>query len=111
MRVVVDEVGNPTYSKDLAPAIHQLLQTHQYGTYHLTNSGVCSRWQFANEILRCAGLSHIRNIPILTRDYPRASTPPPYAALKNVAAAALGITLRPWQEAVADYVAEYGGEG
>jgi dTDP-4-dehydrorhamnose reductase len=111
VRVVVDEVGNPTYSKDLAPAIHQLLQTHQYGTYHLTNSGVCSRWQFANEILRCAGLSHIRNVPILTHDYPRASTPPPYAALKNVAAAALGITLRPWQEAVADYVAEYGGEG
>ncbi|MCP4426016.1 MAG: NAD(P)-dependent oxidoreductase, partial [Chloroflexi bacterium] len=56
IRVVTDEVANPTYVKDLAEAIARLITTHQYGTYHLGNSGACSRWEFANEILRLAGL-------------------------------------------------------
>ncbi|NIR94834.1 MAG: sugar nucleotide-binding protein, partial [Gammaproteobacteria bacterium] len=52
LKVVVDEIGNPTYVKDLAEAISQLIQTKQYGIYHFTNAGSCSRWEFANEILR-----------------------------------------------------------
>ena len=44
------------------------------------------------------------NVPILSSAYPRASTPPPFAALHNRAGAALGITLRPWPEALADYM-------
>lgn len=104
VRVVVDEVGNPTYSHDLAGAIGRLITTQQYGVYHLVNEGACSRWAFANEILRLAGLSHVRNVPILSGDYSRASTPPPYAALRNVAGTALGITLRPWTEALAEYM-------
>ena len=104
LRVVTDEVGNPTYAKDMAEAIAQLIQTHQYGTYHFVNSGSCSRWEFANEILRQAGLTHVVNTPILGSEFKRASTPPPYAVLHNIAAAAIGIRLRPWQEALADYL-------
>lgn len=107
LRVVVDEVGNPTYVNDLAAAIGRLIRTRQYGIYHLTNAGACSRWQFANEILRLAGLDDVENAPILGREYRRASQPPPYAALKNIAAAAIGIELRPWQEALADYFDKY----
>ncbi len=103
VRVVTDEVGNPTYAPDLAAAIAQLIATGQYGTYHFVNSGACSRWAFANEILRQAGVV-ATNVPILSRAYPRASTPPPFAALHNRAGAALGITLRPWPEALADYL-------
>lgn len=104
LSVVVDEVGNPTYVADLAAAIAQLISTNQFGTYHLVNSGACSRWAFANEILRLAGLDHVPNTPILSSAFPRASTPPPYGALHNIAGAALGITLRPWQEALEEYV-------
>ena len=103
VRVVTDEVGNPTYAADLAAAIAQLITTGQYGTYHFVNSGACSRWAFANEILRLAGVA-AANVPILSSAYPRASTPPPFAALHNRAGAALGITLRPWPEALADYM-------
>jgi dTDP-4-dehydrorhamnose reductase len=104
LRVVVDEIGNPTCAEDLAVAIDQLIRTKQYGIYHLVNAGACSRWAFANEILRLAGLDHVENQPILGREFRRASSPPRYGALHNVAGAAIGVTLRPWQEALAEYV-------
>ncbi|MCB8922922.1 MAG: dTDP-4-dehydrorhamnose reductase [Ardenticatenaceae bacterium] len=107
LSVVVDEVGNPTYANDLAQAIAQLIETQQYGTYHFVNSGATSRWEFANEILRQAGLTDVTNTPIFVADYKRASTPPPYAALHNIAGKAIGIELRPWQEALAEYIQEY----
>lgn len=104
LRVVADEVGNPTYAPDLAAAIAQLIAARQYGTYHLTNAGACSRWDFANALLAAAGLRDVPNAPISGSEFQRASTPPPYCALHNTAAAALGVTLRPWQEAVEAFV-------
>lgn len=104
LRVVVDEIGSPTYVKDLAQAIAQLIDSHQYGIYHFTNADSCSRWEFANEILRQSGLSGVVNTPILSREFKRASTPPPYGVIHNIAGAAIGITLRPWPEALADYL-------
>lgn len=106
VQVVTDEIGNPTYAADLAGAIAQLIASEQYGVYHLVNQGACSRWAFAAEILRQAGLAEARNLPILSSQFQRASTPPRFGALHNNAAAALGITLRPWQEALADYLAQ-----
>jgi dTDP-4-dehydrorhamnose reductase len=44
------------------------------------------------------------NTPILSREFKRASTPPPYGVIHNIAGAAIGITLRPWPEALADYL-------
>ncbi len=102
IRVVTDEIGNPTYTHDLALAISQLIRTGQYGTYHFVNQGACSRWEFANEICRLAGLDHVQNDPILGSEFKRASTPPPYGQLANIAGGAIGITLRPWQEALAE---------
>ncbi len=107
LRVVTDEVGNPTYVNDLAQAIGQLIETRQYGTYHFVNSGACSRWEFANEILRLAGLENVTNTPILSNAFKRPSTPPPYAALHNVAGKAIGIALRPWQSALAAYMQDH----
>lgn len=104
LAVVTDEVANPTYVVDLAEAIGRLVQTGQYGTYHLTNAGACSRWAFANEILRQAGLTQVVNKPILSASFKRASSPPPFAELLNLNAAALGIEPRAWPEALADYM-------
>lgn len=104
VRVVTDEIGNPTYVDDLAEAIARLIATEQYGIYHLVNEGSCSRWAFAAEILRQAGLDAATNVPILSSAFQRPSSPPPFGALHNRNGAALGITLRPWQEALADYM-------
>jgi len=104
LRVVSDEVGNPTFAPDLAAGIAALLRTEAYGIYHLTNSGYCSRYDFAGEILRLSGRAHVPIEPICLADFERASTPPPFAPLANTAAAALGIVLRPWQEALGEFM-------
>jgi dTDP-4-dehydrorhamnose reductase len=104
LRVVADEIGNPTNANDLAAAVACLIDTGQYGTFHLVNAGSCSRWAFAQEILRLAGLEGTANRPIRLRDYPRPSTPPPFGALHNRNGAAVGITLRSWREALAEFM-------
>jgi dTDP-4-dehydrorhamnose reductase len=106
LRVVTDEVANPTYAPDLADAMARLIQTGHYGTYHLVNEEYCSRYEFAVEILKQSGRESVPISPITSDQFQRASTPPPFAPLRNTLGAALGITLRPWQEALADYFAE-----
>jgi len=111
LRVVSDEVGNPTYAPDLAQAIAELVQTRAYGIYHFTNAGYCSRYDFAKEILHLSGREGIPIHPVRLIDFKRASTVPPFAPLANVRGAELGIELRPWQEALRAYFAETGDCG
>jgi dTDP-4-dehydrorhamnose reductase len=102
--MVADEIGSPTYAPDVADAVARLIQMPFYGTYHLVNAGACSRYEFAAEILRLAGGQHIALRPIRLADYKRDSVVPPYTPLRNAAADALGIRMRPWQEALEEYV-------
>lgn len=108
LRVVVNEVASPTYNYDLAEALVKLISTQQYGTYHLVNEGRASRWMFARKILDLMGWESMDIEKISSAEYPRPSTPPEYSVLKNTAAAALGITLRPWQEALLAYLQHEG---
>jgi dTDP-4-dehydrorhamnose reductase len=105
MRMVDDEVGSPTYAADVADAVARLLATEQFGTYHAVNGGACSRYDFAMAILRQSGRANTPVTRIKLADFKRDSTPPPYTPLANLAGAALGITLRPWEEALAAYLA------
>lgn len=109
---VTDEIATPTWARDLAGAIARLIQTERYGVYHLTNAGEASRYEWAREIVRLVGLRNVKVEPITTAQFsaslpPDAGAPekPPYSVLRNSAAAALGIELRPWQEALAEYLA------
>lgn len=106
LSIVRDEIGSPTYVPDLAEAVARLLTTGQFGIYHLVNAGACSRYEWAVEILRRANVPRPVK-PIKLAEYSRASTPPPNGALENFAAATmLGITLRPWQDALTAYFEE-----
>jgi dTDP-4-dehydrorhamnose reductase len=104
LSMVADEVGSPTYASDVAEAVARLVETPYFGTYHLVNEGACSRYDFAAEILRLAGRADVRLQPMRLADYKRDSVVPPYTPLRNAAAAALSIQLRPWQEALAEYL-------
>jgi dTDP-4-dehydrorhamnose reductase len=68
------------------------------------NQDQCSRFDFAAAILRLARHEHVALRPIKLTDYKRDSRVPPYTPLRNSAAAALGIRLRPWQAALAEYI-------
>jgi dTDP-4-dehydrorhamnose reductase len=109
LQVVTDEVGSPTYVADLARAIRQLIDAGHYGIYHFANAGACSRFDFAREILRLTGRSAVPVEPITSAAFQRDSTPPAYAPLDNVAGAAIGIRLRPWQQALAEFLQTHNG--
>jgi dTDP-4-dehydrorhamnose reductase len=104
LRVVTDEVGNPTFAPDLAEALGRLIETEAYGVYHLTNAGHCSRYDFAREILRISGRADVPVEPITLDDFERDSTPPRFAPLANTTATALGIQPRPWEEALEKFL-------
>jgi dTDP-4-dehydrorhamnose reductase len=103
LRVVTDEVSAPTYAPDLAKAITQLIHTEHFGIFHFTNSGICSRYDWARKILDLSGRSHMPIEPITTDQWIRAAPPPLYAPIVNSTGAALGITLRPWEKALQEY--------
>jgi dTDP-4-dehydrorhamnose reductase len=105
LSMVTDEVGSPTYAPDVAAATLSLVRRPFYGTYHLVNQGACSRYDFAAAALRLAGSERVALRPMALADYKRDSVVPPYTPLRNIAAADLGVTLRPWEEALAEYVA------
>jgi dTDP-4-dehydrorhamnose reductase len=104
LRMVHDEVGSPTHASDVACAVAQLMHTDMYGTYHLVNEGSCSRLELARYALACAGRADYPIEPMPLADFVRPSRVPAYTPLANMAGAALGITLRPWQDAVAEFV-------
>lgn len=108
LRVVTDEVANPTYNDDLAAAVVALVESGRPGTYHGVNEGYTSRYDFARYILDLTGHTDTPIAPITRADWPRPSTPPGACGLVNHAAAALGVRLRPWQPAVDAFLAAEG---
>ena len=107
LRVVDDQWGQPTFASDLAAGIMTLAHTHAYGTYHLTNSGACSSYQWAREIFRLTG-REVAVEPIPTSAYQRPAARPANGVLANWAGAALGITLPEWRDGLRRCLAEMG---
>ena len=104
LRVVNDQVFSPTYTRDLARKITQLMTTECYGIFHITDGGACSWYQFTTEIFKLAGLK-TRVVPITSEQYPRKARRPRYSVLDNYHLRLLGMDdMRPWQEALRDYL-------
>jgi dTDP-4-dehydrorhamnose reductase len=104
LSVVTNEIGSPTYAEDFVQALPLLLETGRFGTYHLTNEGHISRYEFARHILNVYGYDQVEITPSISAQYPRPSRPPVYGALSNTIAAHMGIRLRDWHEAVEAFV-------
>jgi dTDP-4-dehydrorhamnose reductase len=86
----------------------QLAGVGKPGIYHLVNEGAVSRWAFARYILDHAGYADTPITKIDSSAWQRASSPPPHTALANTAAHHLGVTLRPWEDAVDAFLAREG---
>ncbi|MBI4842414.1 MAG: dTDP-4-dehydrorhamnose reductase [candidate division NC10 bacterium] len=106
LRVVDDQVGSPTYAKDLADAVGLLLSQGLTGLFHVTNSGSCSWYEFAREILRLTGDHGVPLHRISSAELDRPARRPAYSVLENAAWRAAGFPrLRPWSEALAAMLA------
>ncbi len=105
IKVVEDQTGNPTYTHHLAQALVKLLALPTYGLYHLTNSGSCSWYQFALDILTQASLK-AEVTPIKTRELSLLALRPPMSALTSIKWPILGFSPLPsYQEALKEYLA------
>lgn len=100
LRVVTDEIANPTYNDDLSQAIAQWVGINRAGIYHGVNSGQTSRYDLARYVLDKTGFQATPIDPITRADWQRPSTPPGSCGLMNLAGALIGVSLRPWQAAV-----------
>jgi dTDP-4-dehydrorhamnose reductase len=105
VQMVTDEVASPTWARDLAQAVARLISKPAYGVYHLTNSGACSRYQWAERVLVLASRRDVALKAVTQSEYDAPCRKPPCSELANRAGAALGIVLRPWEEALEEYFA------
>jgi len=103
--VVNDEIGSPTYSIDLACGIIDLLDAGARGVYHLAGSGSCTRAETAREVLRLAGLERVKVVPVPASSFPGTAARPANSVLDCSKAAALGVTLPEWRDALGRFVA------
>lgn len=104
LSVVDDQQGCPTYAADLAQGLRDLVAARASGIFHLSNEGATTWWGFARAILDKTGYDDLvierGQTAVLNLPAPR----PAYSVLDCSRAAALGVVLRSWQEALADYL-------
>jgi dTDP-4-dehydrorhamnose reductase len=104
--VVVDQVGCPTHTRDLAHTLIVLLRSPLYGTYHVTNSGSCSWYEFARATLELAGVRSMEVHPMPAEKWPSPTKRPAYSVLRHYALELQGRNnLRPWKAALAEFLA------
>ncbi|MDE7025823.1 MAG: dTDP-4-dehydrorhamnose reductase [Paramuribaculum sp.] len=105
--VVCDQIGTPTYARDLAEAIVVILTARQWvpGIYHFSDEGACSWYDFTKAIHRIAGITTCNVKPITTDDYPTPASRPPYSILdKTRIKKTYGITIPHWEESLVDCI-------
>lgn len=104
LRIVCDQIGSPTSTKDLTATIFALLNSDSYGTYHASCQGECSWYEFAREIFRQASLT-VGITPVATKDFPRAAIRPLHSVLENyMLKMTIGDPMRDWQMALMEYL-------
>jgi len=103
LRVVTDQIGSPTATSDLARAIAQLIQSPAHGLFHVANAGACSRFEFAQAIIRGA----VEVLPITTLESARPAPRPANSSLVSVRWQPAGLPpLRNWQQALVSFLAQ-----
>ena len=97
--VVFDQIGTPTYARDLAKAIYAAIYRGVVpGIYHFSNEGVCSWYDFTLAIHRIAGIKTCKVSPLLTADYPAKAARPHYSVLdKTKIKKTFGIEIPHWE--------------
>ena len=105
LSVVNDQVGSPTYTLDLAQAIALLIERKAQGIFHAANSDSCTWYHYARTILRLSGIEGVKVVPISSKELAYAAVRPAYSVLNTEKLKReTGSTLRPWVDALKDYL-------
>lgn len=104
LKVVNDQIGNPTNANDLGHHILELVNTENYGIYHCTGTGECSWYDFAKKIVELSGIN-AKVAPCSTDEFPRPAKRPAYSSLDNMMLrSTTGDRMRDWQDAIRSYI-------
>jgi dTDP-4-dehydrorhamnose reductase len=108
LRVVNDQRGCPTYTKDLAAKIIELFESEKYGTYHVSNSGNCTWYEFAKAIFKIKGID-IQVNPCTTEEFPRPAKRPHNSVFEHLALKVNGFRdVRDWKSALVAFLMDKG---
>lgn len=108
IKVVKDQILTPTYTKELAKKIAQLIETGEYGLYHVTNNGQCSWYEFTRVIFELVGLDPDLSATT-SEEFGARAKRPHYSVLENANLRKLGLDdLSNWREALEQYLKEKG---
>ena len=104
--VIFDQIGTPTYARDLARAIFAAIRQGVVpGVYHFSNEGVCSWYDFTKAIHRLAGITTCQVKPLHTEEYPTPAKRPHYSVLdKSKIKATFGIEVPYWEESLQECI-------
>lgn len=106
LTVVHDQIGSPTYTRDLAMAIEELGRTACYGTYHISGGGSCSWCEFASAVFELAGMETLA-VPVNSEEFPRPAARPAYSVLDHQALRLNGFSpIRHWREALSEFLSK-----
>ncbi len=109
LKVVNDQWVTPTSTEELAVRIGELIQTSDYGLYHLTNEGQCTWFGFAQAIFRLTGKTPQQLFPVDSKTYGAKAVRPAYSVLENRKAKAIGISdFSSWEAALETYLRNKG---
>lgn len=106
LSIVSDQIGSPIYATDLISVIKKLITTSLYGTYHVSNSGACSWYEFAQKIFSYSKL-RVNVLPILTEQFGAKAPRPKYSILQHKMLHWNGFTQMPsWEEGLERFFIE-----
>ncbi len=106
INVVSDQIGSPTYTYDLSHLLVDMIETEKYGTYHASNEGMCTWFDFAKEIFNIARIDIDVN-PILTEQYITKAKRPMNSLMNKNKLDELGFSRLPnWKDALVRYLKE-----
>lgn len=107
LRMVSDQYGSPTYTLDLASQIAELIETEEYGVYHVSNRGFCSRFRFAEAILEIAGLDGVKLEAVEAGELSLPAERPAHSGLSDQALRRRGFgRMRHWKSALEAFIRE-----
>lgn len=106
LTVVCDQVGSPTYTPDLSKLLADMIVSDKYGTYHATNEGICSWYEFACAIMEKAGLK-AKVLPVKSTEYPAKAKRPLNSRMSKDKLTENGFERLPhWENALERYLVE-----